>query len=74
MMSVFGGAVFPPLQGLVADKMGIQFSFVVPMVAFAYIAFYGLYGYRLGRPNQTLAADRPVTLGGKSNAQLTPNS
>jgi FHS family L-fucose permease-like MFS transporter len=62
MMSVFGGAVFPPLQGLVADKMGIQFSFVVPMVAFAYIAFYGLYGYRLGRPNQTLDADRPVTL------------
>jgi len=49
MMSVFGGAVFPPLQGLVADRMGIQFSFIVPMCAFAYITFYGLYGYRLGR-------------------------
>jgi FHS family L-fucose permease-like MFS transporter len=49
MMSVFGGAVLPPLQGLVADKMGIQFSFVVPMVAFGYIAFYGVYGYRAGR-------------------------
>ena len=29
--------------------MGIQASFVVPMVAFAYIAFYGIYGYRAGR-------------------------
>ena len=49
MMSVFGGALLPPLQGLMADKMGVQFSFVVPMGAFAYIAFYGLYGYRIGR-------------------------
>lgn len=49
MMSVFGGAVLPPLQGMVADRMGVQFSFIVPMVAFAYIAFYGLYGYRVGR-------------------------
>ena len=51
MMSVLGGALLPPLQGLVADsRMGVQFSFVVPMGAFAYIAFYGLYGYRVGRP------------------------
>jgi FHS family L-fucose permease-like MFS transporter len=39
----------PPTQGAVADHWGIQFSFVVPIVAFAYIAFYGLYGYRAGR-------------------------
>jgi FHS family L-fucose permease-like MFS transporter len=44
MMSVFGGALLPPLQGLVADKMGVQFSFVLPVGAFAYIAFYGIYG------------------------------
>jgi FHS family L-fucose permease-like MFS transporter len=50
VMAIVGGAVLPPLQGAVADQCGIQFSFVVPMVAFAYIAFYGLYGYRAGRP------------------------
>ena len=49
MMSCLGGAILPPLQGLVADRMGVQFSFVVPMGAFAYIAFYGIYGYRVGR-------------------------
>jgi FHS family L-fucose permease-like MFS transporter len=49
VMAILGAALLPPLQGLVADKMGIQFSFVVPIAAFAYIAYYGLYGYRAGR-------------------------
>ena len=49
IMAVLGVALLPPLQGFVADRMGIQFSFVVPMGAFAYIAFYGLYGYRASR-------------------------
>lgn len=49
VMAIVGGAVLPPLQGEVADLCGIQFSFVVPMVAFAYIAFYGIYGYKAGR-------------------------
>jgi FHS family L-fucose permease-like MFS transporter len=48
-MAILGGAVLPPLQGWIADNWGIQTSFVVPMVAFAYIAFYGIYGYKAGR-------------------------
>ena len=54
VMAILGGAVLPPLQGAVADRFGIQHSFVVPMVAFAFIAFYGIYGYRAGR--KTLVA------------------
>jgi FHS family L-fucose permease-like MFS transporter len=49
VMAILGGALLPPLQGTIADHFGIQTSFVVPMVAFAYIAFYGLYGYKAGR-------------------------
>jgi FHS family L-fucose permease-like MFS transporter len=49
VMAILGGAILPPLQGAVADRAGIQLSFIVPMIAFAYIAFYGLYGYRAGR-------------------------
>jgi FHS family L-fucose permease-like MFS transporter len=49
VMAILGGAVLPPVQGAVADRFGIQISFVVPAVAFAYVAFYGLYGYRAGR-------------------------
>jgi len=49
VMAIVGGAVLPSLQGRIADHMGLQSSFVVPVVAFAYIAFYGIYGYKAGR-------------------------
>ena len=49
IMAVLGGAILPPVQGAVADHLGLQTSYLVPMLAFAYIAFYGLYGYRAGR-------------------------
>ncbi|HVU34916.1 MAG TPA: sugar MFS transporter [Opitutaceae bacterium] len=56
VMAILGGAILPPLQGAVADRYGIQTSFIVPMVAFAYIAFYGVYGYRAGRRPSTAAS------------------
>jgi len=49
VMAILGGALLPPLQGAIADHLGIQTSFIVPIVAFAYIAFYGIYGYKAGR-------------------------
>lgn len=49
VMAILGGALLPPMQGALADKFGIQTSFLVPMAAFAYIVFYGLYGFRAGR-------------------------
>jgi MFS transporter, FHS family, L-fucose permease len=49
VMAIIGGAVLPALQGRVADHVGIQRSFLIPIIAFAYVAFYGLYGYRAGR-------------------------
>ncbi|MDB6018235.1 MAG: fucose permease [Pedosphaera sp.] len=55
VMAILGGALLPPLQGVIADHWGIQTSFIVPMSAFAYVAFYGLYGYKAGRPVKTNA-------------------
>lgn len=49
VIAILGGALLPRALGEVADRWGIQFAFIVPMLAFAYIAFYGLYGYRAGR-------------------------
>ena len=49
VMAILGGAILPPLQGAMADRWGIQVSFVIPMVAFAYVAFYGAWGWRAGR-------------------------
>ena len=49
VMAILGGALLPPLQGKIADLSSIQISFIVPMVAYAYVAFYGLIGHRIGR-------------------------
>jgi FHS family L-fucose permease-like MFS transporter len=43
IMAVLGGALIPLLQGAVADNMGIQLSFVVPMFCYAYIIFFGVF-------------------------------
>lgn len=50
VMAILGGALLPPLQGLVADLSGnLQISFLVPLLAYAYVAFYGAIGHKVGR-------------------------
>ncbi len=47
MMGVFGGAVFPVIQGLIADYVGSwQYTWVVPLTCEFVILWYGLVGYR----------------------------
>jgi MFS transporter, FHS family, L-fucose permease len=45
--AIVGGAVLPLLQGMVADSSSVQWSFVVPMLAYFYICWYALSGSRL---------------------------
>lgn len=50
VMAILGGALLPPLQGLVADLSGnLQISFLVPLLAYAYVAYYGAKGHKAGR-------------------------
>jgi len=52
VMAILGGALLPPLQGLVADGThNLQLSFIVPLLAYAYVAFYGAIGHKIGRRN-----------------------
>jgi FHS family L-fucose permease-like MFS transporter len=44
MTAVVGGAVIPFLFGALADKVGIQHAFVVPICCYLFIAYYGLSG------------------------------
>ena len=47
VMAIVGGALIPPLQGIVADITGsLQFSFLIPMICYLYIAYYGFVGYK----------------------------
>jgi FHS family L-fucose permease-like MFS transporter len=49
VMAILGGALLPPLQGWIADHRGLQISYIVPLIAYAYVAFYGWMGHRIGR-------------------------
>jgi FHS family L-fucose permease-like MFS transporter len=47
VMAIVGGAIIPPLQGLFADITGsFQLSFLVPIICYAYILYYGFIGYK----------------------------
>lgn len=41
VMAISGGAVVPKLMGYVADRTDMSRSFLVPMVCFAFVAYYG---------------------------------
>ena len=49
VMAVVGGAILPTILGRIADIWNLQVSFIVPLVAYAYVAFYGIKGYKIGR-------------------------
>ncbi len=45
--AIFGGAAIPALQGVLADMpfIGIKFAFILPVVCYLYIAWYGWRGH-----------------------------
>ncbi|HEU4669967.1 MAG TPA: L-fucose:H+ symporter permease [Dyella sp.] len=47
IMAIVGGAVVPQLQGMLADRIGLQHAFVLPLLCYVYIVFYGLSGSRV---------------------------
>ena len=40
IMMILGGGIIPPIQGKLADVIGIHQSYWVPVVCFAYLAFF----------------------------------
>jgi FHS family L-fucose permease-like MFS transporter len=52
MTAVVGGAVIPYLLGALADKVGIQNAFIIPIICYLYIAYYGAWG---SKPRRTIA-------------------
>lgn len=42
IMMIFGGATFPLIQGYLSDHgLGIHFSYIVPLIGFLYLAWFG---------------------------------
>jgi FHS family L-fucose permease-like MFS transporter len=59
VMAIVGGALMPKLQGIIIDAGGngvndikiagvseVNFSFILPLLCFVYIAWYGLNVYK----------------------------
>ncbi len=47
VMMIVGGAIIPLVQGLAADTaLGVKFSFIVPLLAYLYLVYYGTKGYK----------------------------
>jgi MFS transporter, FHS family, L-fucose permease len=44
--AIVGGAIIPELQGILADHIGIHHAFILPVLCYIYIAYYGFRGSR----------------------------
>ena len=47
-MAIVGGAILPVLQGVIADCVGLHHAFLLPVICYLFILFYGLSG---SKPN-----------------------
>lgn len=47
IMAIVGGAILPPIMGLMADHVGIQQAFLLPFACFLVVLYYGWRGYKV---------------------------
>ena len=45
-MGFSGGAVLPPVQAVILDRVNVNFSFVIPLIAYVITFFYSTLGCR----------------------------
>jgi FHS family L-fucose permease-like MFS transporter len=46
VMAIVGGAILPFLEGVMADRIGIQHAFILPAICYLYIVYYAFRGSR----------------------------
>ena len=46
IMSIVGGALVPPLMGLLADRSSTAISFLIPAACFIVVTWFGKSGWR----------------------------
>jgi FHS family L-fucose permease-like MFS transporter len=56
VMAIMGGAVLPKLMGHVADKYDMSRGFIVPMVCFIFVAYYGFSWSKLSKAKSLAGA------------------
>jgi FHS family L-fucose permease-like MFS transporter len=46
-LAIVGGAIVPLFQGILADNIGVQMSFILPAACYIFIVYYGLLGSKI---------------------------
>jgi MFS transporter, FHS family, L-fucose permease len=46
VMSIIGGAIVPAVMGYISDASSIQKAFLVPLICYAYVIYFGMKGYK----------------------------
>lgn len=46
VMAIIGGAIFPAIMGRISDASSIQKAFIVPLLCYVFILYFGLSGYK----------------------------
>jgi MFS transporter, FHS family, L-fucose permease len=41
-----GGAILPPIMGSIADNVGIQQAFFIPLICFLFVMWYGFHSHK----------------------------
>ena len=59
--AIVGGAVFPPLQGIIADHSGIQLSYIVPAICILIVTFYGMFTHAQKKTEVSFRCPRNLT-------------
>jgi len=54
IMMILGGGIIPPVQGILADTSGIHLSYIVPLLGFAYLAYFA---WKVSRELKTQGID-----------------
>ena len=60
VMSIVGGAIAPPVMGLIADHFSMKLGFAIPVVCFIVIAAYGMLWKKL--EGNDAGSDEPFVL------------
>ena len=47
IMAIVGGALIPFVEGVLADRIGLQHAFFLPLLCYLYIVFYGVSGSKI---------------------------
>jgi len=43
VMAILGGAIMPLIQAAIADEIGVHHSFVLPLLCYVFILYFGIY-------------------------------